>query len=66
MKSLFIKNKPITINYRDYRKFNENKFRADLNEILSGMNEMDVGYENLENSFVELLNKHAPMKKTNF
>ena len=63
MKSLFIKNKPITINYRDYRKFNENKFRADLNEILSGMNEMDVGYENFENSFVELLNKHAPMKK---
>ena len=63
MKSLFIKNKPITINYRDYRKFNENKFRADLNEILSGMNEMDVGYENFENSFVELLNKHAPMEK---
>ena len=63
MKSVFIKNKPVTINYRDYRKFDTSIFRTQLSERLSGINEFNIEYDNFENIFMELLNVHVPKRK---
>ena len=63
LKKYFPKLKPKTVNYRDYRKFRNEEFRAQLdNEILKhDINNM--GYQHFLNIFIEVLNKHAPMKQ---
>ena len=49
--------------YKDYHKFRNEEFRAQLdNEILNhGIN--NVEYQQFLNIFIEALNKHAPMKQ---
>ena len=62
LKHYFPKPKPKIVNYRDYRNFRNDEFRAELdNEILKH----DIN--NIENQhflyiFIEILNKHATMK----
>ena len=47
--------------YRDYKTFNINFFKRDLQESLE--NHTSCGYSCFQNIFIELLNKHAPIKK---
>ena len=63
LKQYFPKLKPKVVNYRDYRKFRNEEFRAQLdNEILKhDINNME--YQPFLNIFLEVLNKHAPMKQ---
>ena len=63
LKQYFHKVKPQVVNYRDYRNFRNEKFRAQLdNEILKhDINNME--YQHFLNIFIEVLNKHAPMKQ---
>ena len=51
------------VNYRDYQKFRNEEFRAQLeNEILK-RDINNTEYQNFLNIFIEVLNKHAPMKQ---
>ena len=63
LKQYFPKLKPKVVNYREYRKFHKEEFRALLdNEILKhDINNME--YQNFLNIFIGVLNNHAPMKQ---
>ena len=58
------KNKPLQINYRNYRQFNEHSF----NEVLKlAFNNTDIQTcEEFEEIFTNLLDHHAPLKKKIF
>ena len=61
LKSYFSKQDPVTINYRDYKLFNKFTFQ---DELLNKFGSMftNINYELFEHTFMDLLNKHAPMK----
>ena len=62
LKQYFHKVKPQVVNYRDYRNFRNEKFRAQLDEILKhDTNNME--YQHFLNIFIEALYKHAHMKQ---
>ena len=63
LKSFFQKQAPISIKYRDYKKFDLMKFRMELIESLSNFKEGVISYQIFENLFIELLNKHVPLKE---
>ena len=60
MKMSFKKHSPIERHYRDYKYFDRAKFKNNLNEKLS---EVISNYESFEITFIEVLNKHAPLRK---
>ena len=60
MKMSFKKHSPIERHYRDYKYFDRSKFKNNLNEKLS---EGISNYESFETTFIEVLNKHAPLRK---
>ena len=60
MKMSFKKHSPIERHNRDYKYFDRTKFKNILNENLSkGIS----NYESFETTFIEVLKKHAPLKK---
>ena len=60
MKMSFKKHSPIERNYKDYKYFDGTKFENNLNKKLSrGIS----NYELFETTFIEVLNKHAPLRK---
>ena len=63
LKQYFPKLKSKIVNYRDYRKFRNDEFRAEIdNKILKhDINNME--YQHFLNIFTDILNKHAPMKQ---
>ena len=63
LKQYFPNLTPKVVNYRDYHKFGNDEFRAQLdNEILKhDINNME--YQQFLNIFTDILNKHAPMKE---
>ena len=63
LKQYFPKLRPKVVCYRNYRNFRNEEFRAQLdNEILKhDINNME--YQHFLNIFIEVLNKHAPMKQ---
>ena len=63
MKMSFKKFSPIETHYRDYKYFDRTKFKNNLNEKLS---ESISNYESFETTFIEVLNKHAPLRKKFF
>ena len=63
MKISFKKHSPIERHYRDYKFFDWTKFKNNLNEKLS---EGISNNESFETTFIEVLNKHAPLKKKLF
>ena len=64
LKSFFQKQDPITIKYRDYKRFDKSIFNAELNKMLNDLNNNnDINYNSFESTFMTLLNKHAPMKE---
>ena len=60
IKMSFEKHSPIERHYRDYKYFDRTKFKNNLNEKLS---EGISNYESFETTFIEVLNKHAPLRK---
>ena len=61
LKSYFKKKEPIKINYRCYKKYNENLFRIELINLLQ--NSCVLDYDEFKKIFMQVLNIHAPMKK---
>ena len=59
-KMTFHKNPTKEIYYRDYKKFDQDLFREELAEKLYGC---DSCYYTFEKTFINFLNKHAPLKK---
>ena len=59
----FQKAKPREIIYRGYQHFNHDNFEQDL---MFCMNSSDRSYEMFEESVINTLNKHAPLKKRLF
>ena len=60
MKMSFKKHSPIERHYRDYKYFYRTKFKNNLNEKLSkGIS----NYESFETNFIEVLSKHALLRK---
>ena len=59
-KMTFHKNPPKEIYYRDYKIFDQDLFREELAEKLYGC---DTCYDIFEEIFINVLNKHAPLKK---
>ena len=60
MKMSFKKHSPTERRYRDYKYFDRTKFINNLNEKLS---EGISNYQSFETTFIEVLKKHAPLKK---
>ena len=63
LRAFFQKQTPITIKYRDYKKFDQFLFRYNLLKKLNNMNDRKVDYDTFETVFIELLNLHAPVKE---
>ena len=61
LKTFIPKRTPILIKYRDYRKFNSQNFRQDLQNNIANISD-EICYEIVESTFKEILNKHAPIK----
>ena len=60
LKTLFNKNKPCQILYRDYENFNSDSFNDDLQNILS-TTQINI-CKQLEDTFLSVLNMHALLK----
>ena len=60
-KTTFSKSKPKEIIYRNFIKFNEEDFNQERRGRLS--TELVDNYSSFENVFMDVLIKHAPMKK---
>ena len=56
----FKKHSPIGRHYKDYKYFDQTKFKNNLNEKL---NEGISNYESFEFTFTEVQNKYVPLKK---
>ena len=51
------------MNYRYYKNFTEQAFKQDLREELQSIQVEDLDYNNFQNCFEKVLEKHGPMKK---
>ena len=63
MRTYFKKQEPNIITYRDYRKFSNEKLRHDL---INDFKKSNIDISQLDvfvRSFLNVLNKHAPVKK---
>ena len=63
LKLYFPKQKPNIQNFRDYKRFQNNLFRSELDYELSKFDVCNLEFELFLNIFIEILNKHAPIKK---
>ena len=61
LKQYFPKPKPKIVNYRDYRNFRNDEFRAELDNEILKLDINNIEYQHL-NIFIKILNKYAPMK----
>ena len=66
LKQYFPKLKPKVVNYRDYQNFQNNEFRAELDNEMSKHDLRNMGYQHFLNIFIDILNKHARMKQKYF
>ena len=62
LKQYFPKPKPKIVNYRDYRNFRNDEFRAELDNEILKYDISNIEYQHFFNIFIETLNKHALMK----
>ena len=60
LKMFFQKQNPISLKYRDYKKFDQTKFRKQLEDEL---NAAEITNEKFESIFITLLEMHAPTKE---
>ena len=61
MKRFFKKKEPVTIEYRDMKKFDGMKFREDIRSKLESKG--DVNVDDFKNIFLNVWDSHAPVKK---
>ena len=54
------------VNYRDYQNFQNNEFRAELDNEMSKHDLGNMEYQHFLNIFIDILNKHARMKQNYF
>ena len=62
MKSIFQKQVPKILNYRNYKRFNNEIFQNDLMFEISKIGLNSICCQQFENIFMLTLNKHAPSK----
>ena len=62
MKSQYQKQKPKIISYRKYKNFSNELFREELLKKIED-NPEDMSLDNLQQTFINVLDKHAPMKQ---
>ena len=58
LKNSYSKLKPKEIHYRSYKLFNRNDFRNDLRTAIANVST----YDEFEGTYLDVLDKHAPMK----
>ena len=63
LKMFFTKQKDETIFYRNYKKFDNLKFKESLNRELMKHDLSNIDYENLHEIVLSILNAHAPLKR---
>ena len=61
-KLYFPKQKPNIQTFRDYKRFQNDLFRSELDYELSKLDVCNLKFEHFLNIFIEVLNKHAPIK----
>ena len=64
LKVYFPKQKPNIQTFRDCKRFQNELFRSELDYERSKLDVCNLEYEHFLDIFIEILNKHAPMKKT--
>ena len=62
LKMFYKKQKPKIIQCRDYRTFNEQLFRIELDKELAKIDLNNAELAEFHNEFLSVLNKHAPIK----
>ena len=64
MRAHIKKLKPIQIQYRSYKNYDENNFLSDLSncELIKNKDDPDKMYDELTSNFLKILDKHAPIK----
>ena len=63
LKLYFPKQKPNIQTFRDCKRFQNDLFRSELDYELSKLDVCNLELEHFLNIFIEILNKHAPIKK---
>ena len=63
VKLYFPKQKPNIQAFQDYKRFQNDLFRLELDYELSKIDVCNLEFDHFFNIFIEVLNKHAPMKK---
>ena len=63
LKLYFPKQKSNIQTFRDYKRFQNDLFRSELDYQLSKLDVCNLAFEHFLNIFIEILNKHAPIKK---
>ena len=63
LKLYFPKQKPNIQTFRDYKRFQNGLFRSELDYELSKLDVCNLELEHFLNIFIEILNKHASIKK---
>ena len=65
LRSHFSRLKPKTIYYRNYKKFNEQKFLEDVKNtnLYFNLDDPSENYELITDLFSKIVNKHVPLKK---
>ena len=63
LKLYFPKQKPNIQTFRNYKKFQNDLFRSNIDYERSKLDVCNLESEHFLNSFIEVLNKHAPIKK---
>ena len=61
MEAKFTKAPPKYVHYCDYKNFNEQYFKLELRDKLE-VDVVDANYETFHNVYLNVLNKHAPIK----
>ena len=61
MKANFTKALPKYVHYHNYKNFNEQGFKLELRGKLE-VDVVDANYETFHNVYLNILNKHAPIK----
>ena len=62
LKMFYKKQKPKSIQQRNYKPFNEQLFRIELDKELAKTDLNNVELAEFHNEFLSMLNKHAPIK----
>ena len=63
LKTSFRKKPPKVIMYRDYKRYSHSDFHNELNTLLTGIDLNLTSNDSFVSSFMEIFNRHAPIKK---